>query len=450
MSDGVNGKPKSDKTLIAMIVVVLAIFASSLQTHSIALSGEADASQELTDVENAVFLPIVLKPFWAYLPLVNTSIGLMAIHPANAAEDVSANAYLVWVVEDTSQAYRFDVYLDANTNTPTSQIATDLINPWFAPPTYEPGVEYSWQVIAIDSVTNARYPGPVWRFKTEAYSDAPDLTKMVYVPGGEFWMGCDAQNPHEFPCSYNIFHYDEPVRRVQIDAFEIDKYEVTNQEYLECMNAGACSAPRVTDMLHNPSYALAPVLYVSWWDAQDYCAWEGKRLPTEAEWEKAARGAIDTRKWPWGNENPDCTQVNHNSLNRESHCPATPTRTGIQLVGQRPRGASPYGVHDMAGNAFEWVHDKYDVYYYLYSPLDNPPGPPTSRIMRDQGSPTQPLRNDQLGIPVFSIRGGSYKDNDFYMRVVHRHWGHHGDTPNTDSPYFRNNKVGFRCAQSLD
>lgn len=450
MRNRVNGKTKTEKALITVVLFVLATLASSLQTHSLSPSDEVDVSRELIGDENSIFLPIILKPFRAYLPIINSSIGLTAIQPVNAAEDVSANAYLLWGVGDTSQSYRFDVYLDANTDTPTSRIAMDLINPWFDPPTYEPGVDYSWQVVAIDPMTNVRYPSSVWRFRTEAYSSTPDLTKMVYVPGGEFWMGCDRQNPYESQCSYNIFHYDEPVRRVQINAFEIDKYEVTNQEYLACMNAGACTAPRITEQLYTPRYALAPVVYVSWWDAQDFCAWEGKRLPTEAEWEKAARGAIDTRKWPWGNEEPDCTQANHNSLNRATHCPATPTRNGIQLVGQRPRGASPYGVHDMAGNAFEWVQDKYDVYYYLYSPLDNPQGPPTSRIMRDQGSPTRPLNSDQLGIPVFSIRGGSFRDNSHYMRVVHRHWGHHGDTPNTDSPYFRNNKVGFRCAQSID
>ena len=448
MSNNVGGRVYL--TLIGVSAVVLAVLASSLQTQSFSVPDRADLSQEPTEEEYAVFLPVIQIPSRVYLPLINSSFGLTAVQPASAAEDVSANAYLVWSVADTSQAYRFDVYLDANTDTPTTRIATDLANPWFDAPTYEPGVDYAWQVIAINTATNVRYPGPVWRFRTEAYSDTPDLTQMVSVPGGEFWMGCDRQNPAEFPCSYNIFHYDEPVRRVQIDAFEIDKYEVTNQEYRECLSAGACSMPRVTDQLYNARYSLAPVVYVSWGDAQEYCAWEGKRLPTEAEWEKAARGAIDTRKWPWGNEEPDCTQANHNSLNQAAHCPARPTREGIQLVGQRPRGASPYGVHDLAGNAFEWVQDKYDVYYYLYSPLENPQGPPTSRISRDRGSPTRPLGGDQLGIPVFTIRGGSFRDNSYYMRVVHRHWGHHGDTPNTDSPYFRNNKVGFRCAQSLD
>jgi formylglycine-generating enzyme required for sulfatase activity len=431
--------------------MVLVILAHSLHPQSLSVPSIATVSQEASDDEFLVFLPVVQTPFRVFLPFVNSSIGLTAIQPANADEDVSANAYLVWSVEDTSQSYRFDVYLDANTDTPISQIATELVNPWFDPPTYEPGVDYSWQVVAINTATNVRYPGPVWRFGTEPYSNLPDLAQMVYIPGGEFWMGCDRQNPYEYQCSYNIFHYDEPVRRVQIDTFEIDKYEVTNQEYLECMNAGVCSAPRVTDMLYRDSYALAPVLYVSWWDAQDYCAWEGKRLPTEAEWEKAARGVIDTRRWPWGNEDPDCSQASHNGLNRDGICPTAPARTGIQLVGMRPRGASPYGVHDMAGNAFEWVQDKYDVYYYLYSPLDNPQGPPTSRITRDRGSPTRPLGYEQMGVPVFTIRGGSYTDNRHYMRVVHRHWGHHGeDSSNHDSPFFRNIRVGFRCARSLE
>jgi formylglycine-generating enzyme required for sulfatase activity len=433
-------------------VLIASLFLLGFPAKSISLAvGTKNALEDPPFSDLQVYLPVILKPSMVYLPFISSGVKLSVLQPTHNAEDVSPNAYLAWHLEEppTVNPYYFDVYLDAG-DVPTTRIATGLRNPWLDPETFEGGVTYSWQVIVVDLVTNARYPGAIWRFTTEAFDVEPDLDAMVFIPGGPFWMGCDSQNPYEFPCSYNIFHHDEPVRHVQIDPFEIDKYEVTNREYLQCMEAGACQAPRRTEQLYNPTYALSPVLYVSWWDAQNFCAWEGKRLPTEAEWEKAARGAIDTRKWPWGNEEPDCTRVNHNEINRrDGNCPAAPQKIGIHWVGQHPRGASPYGVHDMAGNAFEWVQDKYDVYYYLYSPMDNPQGPPTSRVTKDRGTPWQPLSQDQLGFPVFSIRGGSHRDNAFYMRVAHRHWGHHGDTPNTDEPYFRSPRVGFRCARSV-
>jgi formylglycine-generating enzyme required for sulfatase activity len=99
---------------------------------------------------------------------------------------------------------------------------------------------------------------------------------------------------------------------------------------------------------------------------------------------------------------------------------------------------------DVAGNAFEWVADLYDVLYYSYAPNENPMGPDFSR-----DSLLQPPEN-QYGYPIFSIRGGSNVDRAWYMRTAHRHWGHHGDFPYTDIPYFRSYRVGFRCARSIE
>ncbi len=406
---------------------------------------------------HAVYIPVISTYFIGktYIPYIAHAILPAEPMPADQAGNVSANSYLSWKFDGPpiSGGYQYDLYFDATDATPTTRVAAGLSNPWFETPTFTGATTYSWQVVAINPLDSKRSPGPIWRFTTEALDAPAQLDAMVTIPGGPFWMGCDRNNPYEAECSYNEYHHDEPVRQVTISTFAIDKYEVTNLEYRNCMIAGACAGPRNPAMINDPAYDMSPVLYVSWWNAQDFCRWEGKRLPTEAEWEKAARGTIDTRKYPWGNEEPDCTQVNQKTVNGQSifdglQCPAGPV-AGIQSVGIHARGASPYGVHDMAGNAFEWVQDKYDVYYYLYAPSDNPQGPPYSRVTKDYGTPEQPAPHDQGRVPVFSIRGGSWRDHPPYMRVVHRHWGHHGDQPNTDIPSYRNDRVGFRCAQSI-
>lgn len=402
--------------------------------------------------DHSVFLPLILKPIKSYLPLViHSSIAPSEPFPLNFAREVSANTYLTWQFQHAylSTSYRYNLYFDSGTDHPTTLIASNSVDSWYELATLEEATTYSWQVVAIDSGTDVRYPGPIWQFTTETFGVAPLLDEVVSVPAGAFWMGCDRANRLEDRCSYNLYHRDEPVRRVTVDSFQIDKYEVTNQEYLLCAAEGACSLPRRTEMLYDPAYALSPVVYVSWWDAQAYCSWEGKRLPTEAEWEKSARGVIDTRKWPWGNEAPDCTRVNHWPLNRRDEgCSIEPQRD-VQQIGLHPHGASPYGVHDMAGNVFEWVQDKYDVNYYLYAPLNNPQGPPFSRVTKDFESPDAPPSRNQTGLPVFTVRGGSWRFDLTYLRVAHRHWGHHGYSSGEDVPYFRNNAVGFRCAASV-
>jgi formylglycine-generating enzyme required for sulfatase activity len=182
---------------------------------------------------------------------------------------------------------------------------------------------------------------------------------LVYIPAGEFIMGTSKYDR-------DLETNEVPQRTVTLDAFWISRTEVTNAMYTQCVQAGACvysasgqTNPRYTDS----AFADHPVVYIAWQAAQDYCAWSGGRLPTEAEWEKAARGTQGA-KFAWGNTSPDESLINANNTVGDT----TP-------VEQFPAGASPYGVLDMGGNVREWVWDWYDPYYYQYAPDSNPSGP---------------------------------------------------------------------------
>ena len=243
----------------------------------------------------------------------------------------------------------------------------------------------------------------------------PQGATMVLIPAGAFQMGCDTNNSAE-SCTASYQDDEKPLHTVTLDAYYIDKYEVTNALYQACVEAGGCTPPSITSSstrssyYGNPEFADYPVIYVSWEQARKYCAWRGARLPTEAQWEKAARGDQDTRMYPWGNQFPSCSLVNRSICHGDT-----------EKVGNYPSGASPYGVMDMAGNVWEWVNDWYDSGYYNNSPSNDPPGPETGQYR--------------------VLRGGAWQDNfwgSFRSATRNRHV----------DPGYVDYSFGFRCAAS--
>jgi eukaryotic-like serine/threonine-protein kinase len=210
----------------------------------------------------------------------------------------------------------------------------------------------------------------------------------------------------------------QPVHTVYLDAYWIDQTEVTNGMYAKCVQAGICEPPSNTSdnrfsrteegYYGTARYFVYPVIYVNWNSAVAYCKWAGARLPTEAEWEKAARGT-DGRLYPWGNG------ISSNNLLNYYYTYGD----GTTAVGSYPSGASPYGAQDMAGNVAEWVNDWYSETYYNGSPASNPQGPSSGNFR--------------------VIRGGSFTSGwDSYVTTTDRDY----KVPGTSDF-----AIGFRCAR---
>jgi len=197
-------------------------------------------------------------------------------------------------------------------------------------------------------------------------------SSMVLVPEGDFIMGCnyDEKDLECLPSTY-------PAHNVYLDSFYIDKNMVTYGEYNKCIKDGHCSEVFFGGgcNAYMPWNKDHPVNCVDYNQSKTFCEWQGKRLPTEAEWEKAARGT-DGRIFPWGNELPNCNLAVMNDQPFVDGEMGTGCGSGTtQPVGSKPAGASPYGVMDMSGNLWEWTQDWYQEDYFEHSPSKNPKGP---------------------------------------------------------------------------
>lgn len=231
----------------------------------------------------------------------------------------------------------------------------------------------------------------------------PDTVIMILIPAGEFSMGSETGDPDE-----------RPIHEVFVDAFYIDQYEVTNKEYMNCVDEGVCREPiqiGETNMdskyYGDPAYDDFPVNTVNWHMAKTFCEWRGARLPTEPEWEKAAGGS-ESLRYPWGEE-IDCSRANFKDCNG-----------GPVAVGSYESGKSPYGVYDMAGNVWEWVSDPIQHYPYQ-ADFSGQISEYDSRV----------------------VRGGGWLDDGNFLRTTNRSYLH-------PSLFYDYETVGFRCAMSIE
>ncbi|MBW1808698.1 MAG: SUMF1/EgtB/PvdO family nonheme iron enzyme [Deltaproteobacteria bacterium] len=248
----------------------------------------------------------------------------------------------------------------------------------------------------VDCKVNSDCPNG---FICENNSCVIEGSQMIRIPGGTFVMGSDSDEGDTD---------ERPERIVSLPTYYIDTTEVSNEHYRACVQAHACTEPADLTAYNSPDKADHPVVYVNWDQAYDFCSWMGKSLPTEARWERAARGPQpDERTYPWGNSEPNCSRANFSGCLGDT-----------AEVGSYPQGAAPSGALDMAGNVYEWVYDRYDSSYY--SAQDN------------TDDPFGPSEGDNR-----SRRGGGWDSLPEYIRCANRAY-----KAQTDASA----NVGFRCA----
>lgn len=275
----------------------------------------------------------------------------------------------------------------------------------------------------------------------------PAAGDQAQVPGGAFLRGSTAADleagvelcrktysrPNE--CTVSWFQAEAPQRSIHVDAFSIDVHEVTNAQYTACVTKGACRAinyglctmmdPATKSWRRgaqghaeakNPSH---PAVCVTWSDANDFCRWAGGRLPSEAEWEKAARGT-DGRTFPWGNDWRD-SGFNWGDLAASGVFGTVDGAAGSSLPGAYPGSKSPYGVHDMAGNVWEWTADWYAADFYAH------------------GADRNPINQNNIAGKGRTVRGGSWSFAGNGARTTYRYY---------EDPDTRDDAIGFRCVRT--
>lgn len=244
---------------------------------------------------------------------------------------------------------------------------------------------------------------------------------MTTIPAGPFLLGTKRTDGAPYGLWTQFDDTELPQNHVWLDAYEMDRDEVSLGEYLAFLQRRKEQPSEelkrliwhliTVHAISDQTLARWPALYVTWEEARNYCIAGGKRLPTEAEWEKAARGS-DGNLFPWGADAPD----NRRAMFGQHHVHEIPI---VAVVDSLQEGASPYGLHHMAGNAAEWVQDWFGSDYYAYMPPRNPVGPPSGRYK--------------------SLRGGSWKSKALMLRTA---------TRSGAPPDQRSATIGFRCATS--
>ena len=278
----------------------------------------------------------------------------------------------------------------------------------------------SGAVYALDVADVVREWTPAGKKLAAERAQSPSHDEMVLIPAGPFLMGSDKK------IDRNAYLAELPQRKIYLDAYEIDKFEVTTVQFLKFVLAK--DLPPLIDWQYDggnfqETMVNHPVMHVSWDDADAYCRWAGKRLPTEAEWEKAARGD-DGRIYPWGNQMAGLSRSNYGRTGLSGPVRDRPERLllypPIISVDKYDNAVSPYGIFQMSGNVAEWVADWYDPKYYASAPDRNPKGP-------ENGTQR-------------SFRGGGWIDSTPSVRAAQRN----GTDPST-----KMNWMGFRCARDV-